>query len=415
MSNEALSDGKRNLALFILFLVSTLNFLDRYMFSVLVPSIKTELQLTDTEVGFVTGLAFSLFYATMGVPIARLADRTSRRGVLATAVALWSAMTVATGFIQSFAQLAMARIMMGLGEAGATPPSHAIIADLFPRARRASALAVFGMGSPVGLAIGFIAGAYISQHYGWRYALFAFGVPGVLLAIVVRFCLPAPQQQPTEGMRSLRADLADLFKRKAFVHNTVGGALYALLGLGTIAWAPSFFVRVHQMPIAQVGFWLAIVLGVSQVLGMTTGGLLSDRLAARDLRWYNWMCAIAVILAAPFFVLTFMWPTAQMAMVWMVIPFFLGQVKFGPQAAVTQAIAGPDRRAVAASAFFLINGLAGGAGAQLIGILSDAFRADYGERAIGVAISIIAIVTSGWAGLHFWLASRTLRTDVSAT
>lgn len=409
-------DRPRVVALAILFCVSTLNFLDRYMFSILLPQIRTELSLSDTQLGFVTGVAFAIFYATMGVPIARLADRTSRRGVLAAAVAAWSVMTALTGYVQNFWHLALARVFMGLGEAGATPPSHAIIADLFPKAARATALAIFGLGSPVGLMTGFLLGGWIAQEYGWRVALLTFGLPGALLAIVVRFGLPEPvrDSQNLKGGPSMFETVKSLAARKAFFHNTCGGALYAMLGLGALNWAPSFFARVHGMKIAEVGFYLAIVLGTSQILGMLTGGFLSDRLAARDPRWYNWMCVAAVSCAAPFFALAFLWPTVSGALFWLFFPFFLGQVKFGPQAAVTQGIAGPDRRAVAAALFFLVNGLAGGLGAQLIGVLSDAFRADFGDRSIGVAITVVAIITSIWAAGHFYAASRTVREDFEA-
>ncbi len=409
-------DRQRGPALGILFCVSTLNFLDRYMFGILLPQIKNELHLSDTELGFVTGTAFALFYATMGVPIARIADRTSRRNVLAIAVGAWSGVVALTGLVQNFWQLAIARVFMGLGEAGATPPSHAIIGDMFPKTTRASALAIYGLGSPVGLMLGFILGGWISQNYGWRAALLAFGVPGAALAVIVRLFLrePARAAAPADAP-NLGAVVASLLKRPAFVHNTIGGALYALLGLGTIAWAPSFFARVHHMPIAKVGLFLALVLGSSQICGMLTGGFLSDRLAAKDSRWYMWVCALAVICAGPFFALTFLWPTAEMSLVWMFFPFFLGQIKFGPQSAVTQGIAGPERRAVAAAVFFLVNGLAGGFGAQLIGILSDALKADYGDRAIGVAITGIAVVTSIWAAIHFMLAARTVRADFATS
>lgn len=409
-------DRQRGPALGILFCVSTLNFLDRYMFGILLPQIKNELHLSDTELGFVTGTAFALFYATMGVPIARIADRTSRRNVLAIAVGAWSGVVALTGLVQNFWQLAIARVFMGLGEAGATPPSHAIIGDLFPKTTRASALAIYGLGSPVGLMLGFILGGWISQNYGWRAALLTFGIPGALLAVIVRLFLKEPPRTAHgPDTTNLAGVVAGLLKRPAFVHNTIGGALYALLGLGTIAWAPSFFARVHHMPIATVGLYLALVLGSSQICGMLTGGFLSDRLAAKDSRWYMWVCALAVIFAGPFFALTFLWPTAEMSLVWMFFPFFLGQIKFGPQSAVTQGVAGPERRAVAAAVFFLVNGLAGGFGAQLIGILSDALKADYGDRAIGVAITGIAVVTSIWAAIHFMLASRTVREDFAAS
>ena len=171
------TDQHRRRALVLLFLVSLFNYGDRNMLGVLLPSIKADLQLSDTELGFITGLAFSLFYALMGIPIARLADRTSRRGVIAFALAGWSIMTAVCGVAQNFVQLALARVLVGVGEAGATPPSHAIIADLFPKAKRAFALSIYALGSPMGVIIAYLGGAWLTQEYGWRLTLFAFGLP----------------------------------------------------------------------------------------------------------------------------------------------------------------------------------------------------------------------------------------------
>lgn len=414
MPSEVTASLQRK-TLTILFCVSVLNFLDRYMFGILLPSIKTELSLSDTQLGFVTGVAFAIFYATMGIPIARLADRTTRRGVLSAAITMWSTMTVVTGLAQNLWQLSIARLLMGLGEAGATPPSHAIIGELFPRAKRGAALAIYGMGSPVGLMIGFMGGGWVSQHYGWRTALVVFGLPGLILALIVRLKLVEPPRAaaPPGPAANLVTVVKELLKRRAFVHNTIGGALYALLGLGTTAWAPSFFVRVHHMPIAEVGFWLAIVLGISQIGGMLTGGLISDKLGAKDVRWYPWTCMVAVIVAGPFFGLAFLAESATAGLAWLFVPFFLGQTKFGPQGAITQGIAESDRRAVAAAVFFMINGLAGGLGAQIIGILSDRFRPEYGDRALGYAITAVAATVSLWAAFHFWRASQTIRDDVA--
>ena len=185
----------------LLFLVSLFNYLDRWMLAILLPDIKSDLNLSDSEIGFISGIAFSLFYALMGIPIARLADRYSRRVIVSTAMAVWSAMTAICGLAQSFWQLALARVMVGVGEAGATPPSHSLISDLYPKDRRAFALAIYALGSPLGIFLGFLLGGWLTQEFGWRVALFSFGIPGLILAFVVFAKLPEPKRGAADDLR----------------------------------------------------------------------------------------------------------------------------------------------------------------------------------------------------------------------
>ena len=407
----------RRRALGLLFCVALLNYLDRNLLGILLPSIKAELDLSDTALGFITGIAFSVFYALMGIPIARLADRTARRKVIAVAMAVWSAMTAVCGLATTFWQLALARVLVGVGEAGATPPSHALIADLFPKQSRATALSVYALGSPVGIILGFLAAGWIAQTLGWRIALFCFGLPGIALAWAVFVFLPEPPRGHSDGLRgdAPSPPLSDVLRllatKPAFIHNCIGSGLYALVWYGLLNWMPSFFSRTHHMPLGEIGTWLAIVVGVSQLVGALLGGVIGDRLAGRDMRWLMWLPSAVTLAAAPFYVFAFLWPDPTAAFLSLALPFFLGIMQSGPQHATTQGIAPPAMRATASATYLLGVNLIGGLGAQSIGILSDRLTPAFGDAALGRAMVIVSVAASAWSAVHFWLAARTLRRD----
>jgi len=416
-------DSHRRRALVLLFLVSLFNYGDRNMIGVLVPAIKADLNLSDTQIGFITGLAFSLFYALMGIPIARLADRFSRRGVVSIALAVWSAMTCACGLAQNFVQLALARVMVGVGEAGATPPSHAVIADLFPKAKRAFALSVYALGSPVGVIVAYLGGAWLTQEYGWRVTLFIFGLPGIIVALIVFFFLPEPPRghsDRADGDKPITAaalgeTLRALISKPAFRHNAIASGLFAFLWFGLMSWMPSFFTRTHDMPIATVGAWLSLALGVSQFLGVWIGGVLGDRLARRDVRWYAWLCGIVMLASAPMYFVVFLTPVPLIAIGALFFPILIAIMQSGPQHWITQAVAGPRMRATATALYLLIVNLISGFGAQTIGILSDALKDAYGVNSLGMAVLGVAVVFSIWSGIHFLLIARTLKDDIAKT
>lgn len=416
---DAITDGHRRRALALLFLVSLFNYGDRNMIGVLVPAIKADLSLSDTQIGFITGLAFSLFYALMAVPIARLADVLSRKAVLSLALGIWSAMTVACGLAVSFFQLAVARVLVGVGEAGATPPSHAIIADLFPKDRRARALSVYSLGSPAGVIVAYLAGAWLTEEYGWRTTLFVFGLPGLVAALGIYLLLVEPPRghsenaDPDAAPAGLKEALATLLSKPAFVHNALGSGAYALLWIGLLAWTPSFFTRSHAMPLKDAGAWLALALGVSQLIALWTGGVWGDRLAARDVRWYPWLSTIVLLASMPFYFAVFLAADPRVAMAALFFAVLLSLMQTGPQHWVTQAVAGPRMRATASALYFLIVNLIAGWGPQIIGLLSDTLAPTYGGASLGLAMLGIALVFSAWAAAHSWLTSRALVRDIA--
>ena len=408
----------RATALALLFLVSFFNYMDRYMLAVLLPAIKADLQLSDTEIGFITGLAFTLFYATMGIPIARLADRYSRKNIIAIALSVWSAMTAVCGLAQNFAQLAVARIMVGVGEAGASPPSHSLIADLFPVEKRARALSVYSLGAPVGILVGFMLGGWITQLYGWRAALFTVGIPGILVALVVYRKLHEPERGAADGL-ARRAEvqpfwfsLKTLMASPTFRHLSVGTGLYTVVWLGVVQWLPSFFTRSFGLEIGEVGTWLAIILSVSQIIGMLLGGWLADRLGAADLRWYVWVPSLAILVSTPMFVLTFLTQNPTVAFLSLFLPFMIGVMQGPPSFAVAQGLADVRMRAMAAALLLLITNLIGGGiGPQAVGIMSDYLAAGYQQDSLRYALLAVSLVFGLWSSLHYFLAGKTIRRE----
>jgi len=408
-------------ALSLLFLVSLFNYLDRYMFGVLLPAIKADLRLNDSELGFISGFAFTLFYAAMGIPIGRLADRHPRRLVIAGSLAVWSAMTALCGLAQGFFQLAAARIMIGVGESGATPPSHSLISDLFPARGRAGAISLFSLGSPFGIFLGFLAGGFLVQSLGWRPALFVFGLPGLILASVVLFALPEPPRGASDGLAltggpglPLGRVAAILSARKSFRHVSLGSGLFTVVWLGLITWLPSFFTRTFGLPIGRVGATLAWVLGGAQLIGLATGGVLGDVLAGRDGRWYLWLCTAGSLLPIPFYAIALLAAGPNMAFIAIFPAIMLGVLQSAPALAVVQGVAGVRMRAVAVATYLVIVNLIAGVGSPLIGLLSDWLRPSMGSTALGAAILIVALPFSLWSSWHFWLGARTVREDFAA-
>ena len=407
--------------LFLLFLASFFNYMDRYMLAVLIPAIKADLRLSDAEIGFITGLAFTLFYATMGIPIARLADRYSRKNIVSIALAVWSAMTAVCGLAQNFVQLAVARVMVGVGEAGCSPPSHSLIADLFPARRRARALSIYSLGAPVGIFVGFLLGGWLTQLYNWRVALFAVGIPGVALALIIYLKLPEPRRGAADGVAAtprppdFRVVLKTLLSSPAFVHVSLGTGLYTVLWLGVVQWLPSYFTRSFGMEIGAVGTWLAVILSASQIAGMLLGGQLADKLGRRDLRWYVWVPSLAILISTPMFIVVFLAANAAIALASLFLPFMIGVMQGPPTFAVVQGLADVRMRAMAAAMLLLITNLIGGGiGPWATGFMSDALAADYGKDSLRYSLLTISLVFGLWSSLHYYLAGATLRREFRA-
>jgi predicted MFS family arabinose efflux permease len=404
----------------LLFIVSLFNYTDRYMIAILLPDIGREFRLSDTQMGFLTGIAFTLLYVVLGVPIAGLADRFSRKRILVIALAVWSLMTAACGLVQNFVQLVLARVLVGIGEAGSSPPSYSAIADLYPARRRATAMAVYLAGSPGGIVVGFVLGGWVAQSYGWRYALLVVGLCGLVFSVLLKGLFTEPRRGSADGLSdapatSLRQGLAGLLANRTFRHAALGSAFYNALAVAYVNWMPSFFVRSHGMSLKQTGIVLALLFGPVQIVGLLAGGAVSDGLARFDVRWYLRVPGIVMLLGAPLFMLSLGVHGTTMALVCLGVPLLIGGMQVSPIFAITQSLVEVRMRAVASAVLILIiNVISGGVGPLAVGMISDALALDFGAQSLKFALLIITPVFSLWAAFHYFMGSRTLRADIRA-
>lgn len=412
------SAATRRYVLSILVVVYTFNFIDRQILSILLEPIKNELQVSDTALGALSGFAFALFYATLGIPIARLADRSSRRNLIALALAIWSGMTALSGIAQNYWQLLAARIGVAVGEAGCSPPAHSLIADYYPAHQRATALGIYSLGIPFGILFGFIAGGWIEQFFGWRVAFFVVGLPGLALAVIFWLTVREPPRGLAEGrvvsaeQPSVKEAFNYLWKKKSFRHLATGGALTAFVGYGLTTWAPSFLSRSHEMSSGEIGTWLGLILGIPGGIGIVLGGVLADRFGSRDTRWYLWIVTVALVLSTPFSLAVFLSPTATGALLFLMLPVLLGNFYQATTFSQTQGLVPLGMRAVAAAVLlFIINIIGLGLGPQAVGIVSDLLKPEYGDDSIRYSLMIFSLVNL-WSAWHYYLAGKYLKDEL---
>jgi MFS family permease len=406
-------------ALGLLCVVYVVNFVDRQVLAILLQSIKTDLGLTDLQLGLLSGTAFGLFYATLGIPIARLADRSSRKGVIAVCTAIWSAMTALCGTASGFASLLLYRVGVGIGEAGGSPPAHSLISDYFPPARRATALGIFSLGVPFGILVGFLAGGWLDQTLGWRQAFIVVGLPGLAVAALAALTLREPPRGHSEGLTSDAHNAPStaqvvrfLWRMRSFRHLSLGSALYAFVGYSVTNWSPSFLARSHGMESGEIGTALAFIIGIGGGAGIYLGGVLADRLSIRDPLGRIRVPAIAQFLSLPFGFIIYTTDDTTLALALFTIPAFLGLMYQGPAFAVTQSLATPKMRATAAAILlFVINIIGLAVGPALTGALSDALEPAFGEDSLRYALLLVSLVL-GWSGFHFYRAGKTLVADL---
>ncbi len=420
-ANPYASNSTAWYALVLLTLVYTFNFVDRQLLAILQESIEAELSLSDSQLGLLTGFAFAIFYVTAGIPIARWADRGNRRNIVALALFIWSGMTALCGLVQNYAQLLAARIGVGVGEAGGSPPSHSIISDIFPPKRRATALGFYSMGVNVGILFGFLFGGWLNEYFGWRIAFLVVGVPGILMALLLRATVREPLRGVHDGGGATTEPvafgevLAVLRSRRTFLHIALGSGLNAFCGYGVANWSASFFIRSYQMPTGELGTWLAGIIGLCGAIGVFFGGLIADRLAQRDQRWYAWVPCIAGIIIVPFMASVYLVDNAYTALALMVIPGLLFQTYLGNTIAVTHAIVSPRMRATASALLFLILNIIGlGAGPWTVGFVSDLLSPSLGSESLRYAMLYVLPPVMAWSTLHYWLAARSIREDIAA-
>jgi MFS family permease len=409
----------RTYVLVLLVAVGVVGWVDRNLFAVLLQSIKIEFALSDTTLGLLGGVAFGVFYATLGLPVAWLVDRYERRTLLAAALALWSAFTAALSLATGAVSLFVTRVAVGIGEAGGSPPSVSLVADYFPRERRAFALGVLYLYIPCGFVVGYLAGGWLAQHVGWRAACLWLGLPGVALAVLVRLTLREPPRRRSGGSLGTPALLATLrlfLSRPALRQIPLGGAAHGAGAFAAAIWLPAYFMRTFEMSSAQAGAWLALAYGLGGGLGVFCGGYIADRIVARmrDERWYALWPAALLLGSVPFTAALYLAASAWLAVAALLAGAFLGHAFLGPVAALLQNLAGPERRAVAAAFYlFLVNLLSMGLGPLAVGFLSDTFTAQLGTDALRYALLAIVTGTTLLAAFHFVLAARALPRDAA--
>jgi predicted MFS family arabinose efflux permease len=419
VDNQARNHAARHYTLGILVVVYTFNFIDRQILSILMESIKLDLGLSDQALGFLAGFAFAAFYAVLGMPIALWADRGNRRNLITLALAIWSVMTALSGLAQNFTQLALARIGVGIGEAGCSPPAHSLISDYYPPEQRATALGIYSIGIPLGVMFGLFVGGWINEVYGWRYAFFVVGVPGLLLAALVRLTL----QEPPRGLSENRSaeDIPPAFfetvkfllRRPAFLHIAFGGALAAFVGYGVISWFPSFLIRSHAMKTTEIGLWFGLIMGIPGGAGIFLGGYLADKFGATDPRWYLWTAAVASLVALPFGFATYLLSNPYWALAVFSIPILLSNFWQATVFAQTQSLVQLRMRGVASAILlFIINIIGLGAGPWMIGIVSDLLAPRYGTDSLRWSLLIFGSMGI-WVAYHFYVGGKHLAADLA--
>lgn len=418
-ADNAISRRVAGYGLFMLTLVYAFNFVDRQILVILQEPIKVEMGLSDAQLGLLSGFSFALVYITAGIPIAYWADRSNRRNIIAGALTVWSGMTALSGLAQNYTQLLLARIGVGIGEAGGSPPSHSMISDFYPPAQRGTALAIFSTGVHFGVLLGFVLGGVISQMYGWRIAFMAVGLPGIVLAALLLLTVREPSRGRWESAAqaafkpSWKQTFAELSSYRSFWYLAAAGGLTAFVGYGSGNFAPSFMVRNHGMEMAEVGVVLAIFGGGGGMLGTFLGGFLADRLGVRDKRWYMWLPAIAGALALPlgFPYLLLSDTTAVIGFLFVVT--IMINTYLGPSLAIAHTLVPPAMRSLtSAILFFVLNIIGLGLGPLTTGLLSDLYAPRFGVDSLRYAMLTVGVLGSPAVVLYL-LAARHLPADLA--
>ena len=374
--------------LFLLWLVGLFRFMDIQVFAVVLESIRKEFQFSDTQLGFLSGLAFAIFYATLGIPIAWLADRYSRRNILSIVLGIWSGMTYLCGTTTGFVTLFLARMGVGVGEAGGTPTIHSLLGDYFSAKKRGTVFAIVNTSIPAGVFAGFMYGGWILGHYDWRVTFYAYGVPGVLLSILLWLTLREPPRgysenrtTPIESVKFIDTVLY-LWKLRSYRHLVAATTIMTVGAYGSGIWIPSFFQRIHDLKISDVTFWLAWIYGGGGITGSLLGGWLSDRLSSKrqDARWYIRVPGFAALMILPFSFFVYLWGHPYQAMMVHIGTTILMHMYLGPAYGTVQTLAGVKRRAMASGFNLLvINFLGIGFGPLIVGAASDYMNSIYGN------------------------------------
>jgi MFS family permease len=427
------SNAYRHYIVWLLFLIYVCNYVDRQILSIVLEPIKQEFGLQDWQLGLLSGLAFAAFYSTLGIPIARLADRRSRVNIITASIMVWSAFTVFSGMAKNFWHLLFARIGVGVGEAGCSPSAYSIISDYIEPKKRATALSIYSMGVYGGSALGFLVGGLVAHEYGWRAAFFTVGFPGLALAVLLKLTVREPPRGFSDPGVTMAGEpppfkqvMGNLWAKKSFRHLSLAAGLHAFVSYGLSSFYSPFFMRTHGMSLGDVGAWLAIVVAIGGLSGTYLGGAWCDRKFARtqDPRWYVWIPAITLVIVVPFAQIVYAWDNRYGALLLLIPYIALAAAYLGPSIASTHRLVGLRERALASAFLLLILNFIGlGLGPMFTGALSDGFREYFVSQGVAESVALadglrwsirITVLMNLWSAAHYYLAGKTLREDIAA-
>ncbi len=417
-------------ALAILVIVYVFNFIDRQVLSILQEDIRRDLGLQDVHLGMLTGLSFAFVYCTFGIPVARIADATSRKGVIAASLAVWSAFTALCGLAGNFWQLFLARLGVGIGEAGGSPPAHAMISDLYEKRKRGQALAIYTTGLYIGTLLGFALGGVLADAFDWRQAFFIVGLPGVFFAIIVWTTVREPKRglsgaTPTPGDITFTQSFRRLWTLKAFRYYALaaGAGLFVTYGVGN--FMPPFLERTYgewswpglqqalglctggpactEMSTAEIGIVYGVIAGVAGAIGTLAGGYLADAWGEKDRRWFLWIPMWGKLIGGPLFVASMFAPGAELSLILYFPAIGFAAMYLGPSVAITHHLVPPGMRAMASAVFFFILTMIGlGLGPTVLGAVSDWFRANAGAGEMSLQWAMAAVVIAAYPLSLLW-------------
>ena len=414
---QKVSVWRSHYTLVLLTLIYTLNYFDRNIFSIVLESIKAEMHLTDTQLGLLGGVAFVLFYSFMGIPIAWLADRFNRRNIIAIGLAFWSLMTVCTGLALNVWQLALTRFLMGAGESSCLSPANSMLSDLYDKIRRPLALSILTCGTTFGMFLGYLIGGWMDELFGWRTLFFVGGVPGMVVALIFYLTVPEPERGAAEtgkvslDVATLRQTAQFLIHNRTYVITLVGGCFMAVHIYAALVWAPTFMLRVHDLPPGQMGTYMALARGPTGLLGMVLGGLLVKQLGQVDERWRIRVPAITCILTAPMEAMFLLSNSLWLSLVALAIASLFSAMYVGPVFAILMGVARVRMRAMAVAIFVALGSFIGQfIGPLWVGYMNDVTQARFGDLAIRYSL-LVGPACALLAGLVIWLAARSIEAD----
>ena len=407
-------NSDRRYALCILAAIFAVAHLDRHILSISLNAIGKEFTLSDTQLGLLSGLVFAIVFVLAGFPIARVAAGGSKRNIVAASVAFWSALTIFTASAQNFLHLLIARLGVGMGEAGAVSPAHSMISDLYPPERRTSALATFTTGANIGVLLAFLIGGIAGQTLGWRWAFLIAGIPGLILAILLRFTVAEPQHTlgnlVKQEYNSLFATtFRTIWNDQGLFHAMMGIALTGIVTFGGLAWTPAFIIRAHDLSQAQAGIFLALSIGIIGGFGTWFSGRIADQLGAKNPKWRIGIVIVAILAAKPLVWAFLLLDDTRLALTLYAIATATGAVFWGPTFAFLHSRVSNDMRPMATAIFlFAFNLIGVGIGPTIVGFASSNIFDGFGNHSLGVSMAIMQLAGL-WGIWHYWQAMKTIK------